>query len=281
MIRLTAIAVAAAVASPVHTAEAPATGAGAGDPAGLVRSWAETLDVDDGAVEQIARYSAEEENLGPDYPAELASRVRRLLIGDAARALATLAAYRDEPVVEAEFLDAGFANPDGGDPESPAQRDFEEGFIRIESRAFIPAAGVTPQRALEVFSSPRFRMDCSSRIKRIWRQDGLSCVEVGGVTAIMSPTTACSQVTDLKEAGVASQHSQAVSNPGGDDYQTVYFKESLKTFVAVHGGLVYHYIHYTRSVKLGRIKRTFGRGKIEDSEMTKIVELQRRLSNGD
>jgi hypothetical protein len=44
---------------------------------------------------------------------------------------------------------------------------------------------------------------------------------------------------------------------------------------------VYHYIHYTRSVKLGAIKRTFGRGKIEDSEMSKILELQRRLSDGD
>jgi hypothetical protein len=265
----------------VLVTDEPAPGAAARDYAAVVSQWAQTLAVEEAAVEQIARYSQEEDDMGDAYPAALAANVRRLLIEDAARALATLPTYKGEPMVEAEFLEAGFADPSGEKPEENHQRKFEEGFIRIESRAFIAADRVTPQQALELFSSPQFRMDCSSRIERIWPEDGLSCVEVGGVKAIMSPTMACSRVDGMDDPEVASQHSQSVSNPGDDDYQTVYFKESLKTFIAVDGGLVYHYIHYTRSVKLGSIKRTFGRGKIEDSEMSKILELQRRLSDGD
>jgi hypothetical protein len=273
------LAIAGALLAAVPEASAPV--AQSRDYAAVVSDWARTLAVEEAAVEQIARYSREEDELGDAYPADVAAKVRSLLIGDAARALATLPSFRGEPVVEAEFLESGFADPSGEAPGEKHQREFEDGFIRIESRAFIAADGVTPQQALELFSSPRFRMDVSSRIERIWPADGLSCVEVGGVTAIMSPTMACSRVDDMIELDVASQHSQAVSNPGGDDYQTVYFKESLKTFVAADGGVVYHYIHYTRSVKLGSIKRAFGRGKIEDSEMSKILELQRRLSDGD
>jgi hypothetical protein len=269
------------VAAPfVFGASAPVSGAAAPDVAALFTAWGDSLPLDEAIAGQIARYSREEDDLGDAYPASLAAAVRRLLLGDAKRALAKLPREPSEPVVEVEYLDAGFAN-DGLEPDNDHQRDFEKGFIRVESFAFIPAKEVDPERALELYTSPQFRMDVSSRIERIWQEDGLSCIEVGGVTAILSPTQYCNRVDALIQPGLACEHSQTVANPGGDDYQTVYFKESLKTFVAMEGGLAYHYINYTRTVKLGRIKRTFGRGQIEGSEMDKIRELERRLSDGD
>jgi hypothetical protein len=259
----------------------PATEAGVPDYAAALAGWGDSLELYDGVVEQIERYSAENHDLGRAYAEALAADVRRLVFGDAALAMKGLPTVPGEPVVEVEYLEPGFAVADGNEPDAKHQREFEEGFIRIESLAFIEAEGVTPAQALALFTSPRFRMDVSHRIERIWEEGGLSCIEVGGVTAIMAPTQACNRTEELVEAGLAAQHSQVVANPGGDDFQTVYFKESLKSFVAVEGGLAYHYINYTRTVKLGALKRTFGRGRIEASEKDKIRELQRRLLDGE
>ena len=181
--------------------------------------------------------------------------------------------------MEESYLDPGFADPDGREPDSKDRRKFEEGFIRIEALVFLKTGKVTPERALSFYTDPGFRMAMSSRIKRIWMEDSLSCVEVKGIRGLLSPTFGCNRVDEIVTSSWASQHSQVVSNPGGDDYQTIYFKESLKTFTSVPGGLILHYINYTRAPKLGSIKRKIGRGKIEDSELKKIRELQNRLLN--
>ncbi len=242
-----------------------------------VVAWSRALAIDPRVVEQIDRYSAEEDDLGDGYSAQIAERLRTLLIFDVSRGLRDLSAAPAEPLVEVAFPDPGFADPDRREPDAKNQRKFEEGFIRIEAHVFLKTDGVTPERALEMYTAPSFRMEMSSRIKNIWTEDSLSCVEVNGIKALLSPTYGCNRTTVAVRPGWASQHSQVVSNPGGDDYQTTYFKESLKTFVAVPGGLVLYYINYTRAVKLGSIKRKLGRGKIEDSELEKIQELQKRL----
>lgn len=265
-------AVGASVAAPAF---APQTA----DPASRLAAWIEQLPLDDRVVAQISRYSEEKDDLGAEYPERTAAAMRSLVLNDVKRALSGLSAGGDT-VVEAEFMEAGFMDPEGREPDDKHARQFEEGFIRTEATAFIGIEGVTPERALKIYASAEFRMDVSSRIKRIYDDGGSSCIEVKGVKALLSPVFYCNDVVELVEPGLASEHSQVVSNPGDGDYQTVYFKESVKTFVAVPGGLAYHYINYIRAVKLGSIKKSFGRGKIEDSEKDKLKELQRRLSDG-
>ena len=58
---------------------------------------------------------------------------------------------------------------------------------------------------------------------------------------------------------------------------TVYFKESLKTCIAVPDGIALHYANYTWTGKLGSIKRHFGRKSIIESREKAIQELQARL----
>jgi hypothetical protein len=256
----------------------------AGLPAGegyvtLVSEWGSELEMDPRVVEQIEAYSREKDDLGEIYPSTLAAEVRRLVFADAARALANLPSAPGEPSIDVSFLDAGFAAKGGTPTEDKNQREFEEGFIRTEVLAYIQVEDVTPEAALRVYTSSEFRMEVSSRIKRIWAEGNLSCYEVKGVRALLSPTLACNRIDELVRGEVASEHSQVVANPGDDDYQTVYFKESLKTFVAAPGGLVLHYINYTRAVKLGSIKRSFGRGKIAESEEKKIRGLELRFSD--
>jgi hypothetical protein len=246
----------------------------------VIAQWGEQLDLDERIVEQIDRYSREEDDLGDSYAPVIAAAVRRLVFQDAVYALGNLPDVGGEPSVEVTYLKSGFAVPDGKEPDDDHQRGFEEGYIRIEVVARFEIQGLTPEQALRAYTSPEFRMSTSSRIKRIWADGDLSCIEVKGVRALLSPTLACNRIDEFIRPGLASQHSQVVSNPGGDDYQTVYYKESLKTFVAVPNGLALHYINYTRAVKLGSLKKSLGRGRIVDSEEEKIQELKTRFANG-
>ena len=262
---------------------AAATGvdAPAGDDyASIIGEWGESLELDARVVEQVELYSQEENELGKSYPAKIAAEIRNLILGDAARGLQKPRPANGEPLIDVAFLEPGFAQDQGKEPDSKDQRKFEEGFIRIEVLAYFEVEGVVPGEALRKYSSKDLRMKTSSRIERIWEEDSLSCVEVKGVKALLSPTLACNRIDELVRPALASQHSQVVSNPGGENYQTVYFKESIKTFVAAPGGLLLHYINYTRAVKLGSIKRALGRGKIKESEEKKIRELQSRLADG-
>jgi hypothetical protein len=249
-------------------------------PPAVLAGWLDRFPPDAEVIAQIDRYSQEEENLGPGYAAAIAASLRSLIVTAAAKALADPAAAPVEPAIDVLFPDAGFADPDGREPDRKSQRKFEEGFIRTEALVFLKTGDATPGEALHAYTDPAFRMEMSSRIKRIWDEDSLSCVEVKGITGLLSPTLGCNRVRELVLPDLAAQHSQVVSNPGGDDYQTIYYKESLKTFVSVPGGLVLHYINYTRAVKLGSIKRKIGGGKIADKEERKIRELPGRLSNG-
>lgn len=247
--------------------------------ASLLSEWGGELEMDPRVLEQIGLYSGEKDDLGEKYPSVIAARLRRAVFADAARALGNLPSAPGEPFIDVSFLDAGFANEDATPTDDRHQREFEEGFIRTEVLAYIQAEDVTPEEALRVYTSSEFRMKVSSRIERIWSDGDLSCYEIKGVKALLSPTLACNRIDEFIRGEIASEHSQVVANPGGDDYQTVYFKESLKTFVAVPGGLALHYVNYTRAVKLGSIKRRFGRGKIAASEERKIRELERRFSD--
>jgi hypothetical protein len=249
-------------------------------PPSVLAGWLDRFPPDADVIAQIERYSREEDDLGPGYAVAMAASLRALILDAAARGLADPAAAPDEPAIDVSFLDPGFADPDGREPDLKARRKFEEGFIRTEALVFLKTGDATPGQALRAYTDPAFRMEMSSRIKRIWDEDSLSCVEVKGITGLLSPTLGCNRVRELILPDLAAQHSQVVSNPGGDDYQTIYYKESLKTFVSVPGGLVLHYINYTRAVKLGSIKRKIGGGKIADKEEKKIRELPGRLSNG-
>ena len=146
--------------------------------------------------------------------------------------------------------------------------------MRIEMVACLNGDDIDAEWALRAYTEPDFRMRVSSQIARIWPEDGNSCVETKGVTALLSPTIACNHITEFLTSDVASQHSQVVSKPIDDDYQTVYFKESVKTFVVMDGVLALHYVNFTRSVKLGRVKRWAGTGKIKESEQRAAAELQ-------
>jgi hypothetical protein len=179
-----------------------------------------------------------------------------------------------EPFVKAEFPSAGFATEEPDD----ADERFESGFVRTEMVACFQADSLDPAALLEIYTSPDFRMEVEGRLERIWQEDGLSCVETGGMWALLDPTLACNRIDRFAEDGIAAEHSQVVWNQGEDPFQDIYFKESLKTFVRIPEGVALHYINYSRTIRLGRLKRALGRGKIEGSQENNARALAERIS---
>ena len=124
-----------------------------------------------------------------------------------------------------------------------------------------------------------FRMEMSSRTKRIWDEGGTSCVETQKKTFVPAMMS-CNRITEIDGDSFSAQHSQVVSNPGGDGYQVVYFKESIKAFVSVPGGLLLYYINYSRSKRVTGIAHGLVRGKLKGTEEDAIALLAEKLAGG-
>ncbi len=242
--------------------------------AAMVANWCDTLEVDERIPAEIKRF--EDGRLDDAYAMSLAVDVRRLVFDSASARLEALAKGQCAPFVEVTFEEAGFASP-GGEPASELEREFEEAFIRTEVLACLQVDDVTPEDVLRTYTDPEFRKNVSSRIARIWSEGGDSCIETKGFRPFLESTLVCNRIDELHTEELAAQHSQVVSNPGGDDHQAVYFKESLKTFVKIPGGMALHYVNYTRTVKLGGLRKRIGRKKIADSQEDAVDELRKIL----
>ena len=245
------------------------------DPGATVRRWGADLPVEPGIQAEIRRFTNDGETLGQTYAAALAQGIKKQVFEAAAKNLAQIDAGKMEPFFDVTFPDPGFATGQSEKELSDAQKKFESGFVRTEFRTFV-ACDDTPRDALRIYTSEAFRLKTSSRTKRIWIDGGNSCVETEGkmfVPAMMS----CNHIDELHEPGMSLQHSQVVSNPGGRDYQVVYFKESLKTITKVDGGLIVHYINFSRSMKINSIAKKFVKGALQDSQLEAIAELHKEL----
>jgi hypothetical protein len=238
-----------------------------------VVAWIDSLGTDPGVIAELERFERDEGDWPDDTPQRLADAFRQRVRDDVARAMRRIASGDTSEYVRVNFLSPRDFERGGKQTEDKRGREFEEGVIRTEQIAFFRGEDTPPTEALELFVDPEFRRQTTSRIESLEEEGDLSCLKTGGITGLLSPTWACNRVTYLKTDAVAAEHSQVVSNPGDDDYHPIYFKESVKVFVATDGGLALFYINYTRGAKLGSFKKKFGRGKIEDSQRERAAAL--------
>lgn len=231
-----------------------------------VIAWIDSLEVDPGVVEQLQRFEQDEGDWPDDTPERLIQAFRGRIHDEVTRAVRRIEGGDASEYVQVSFLSPQDFAYDRDETEDKRGRKFEEGVIRIEQVAHFPGIELSPAEALATFVDPEFRKATTSRIEALEEDGDLSCLRVGGVTGLMSPTWACNRLSYFDSPSVAAEHSQVVSNPGDDDFQTIYFKESVKAFVATGDGLALFYINYTRGAKLGSFKKKLGRGRIEDSQ---------------
>ncbi len=247
-------------------------------PVSLLTAWGDTLSIDSRVLAEITRYADEKGDFSDGYAERLAQGVRRLIFDAVDARLRAALDGECEPVVDVFFPKPGFAVEESEAPTLKSETKFEKSFVRTEMVACFDVDGVSPEEALRIYTSTEFRMRVASRIERIWDEAGENCVKVSGVTAVMGPMNSCSRITELHAPGLASHHSQTVSNDGDEGNQLVFFKESVKTFVATPDGLVLHYINYSRTTGMGALKKKIGRGKIRGSQERAVEELQRIFS---
>lgn len=238
-----------------------------------INEWLGALPLDPGVTAELHRFSADE----GDWPAGTEERLARIfrdrILADVGRAVDRIATGDHEEWVRVNYLEpADFAH-DGAETTDKQGRKFEEGIIRTEQVAFFPGISTPADEALRQFVDPEFRKQTSSRIEEIHEEDGVSCIRTKGLWGLLEPTSSCNRIVLLNSAALAAEHSQVISNPGGKDFQPVYFKESVKVFFATDAGLLLYYINYTRSAKLGSFKKKLGRGKIEDSQRDRAAAL--------
>jgi hypothetical protein len=250
---------------------------GTEDPVSALALWGQNLELDPRVVTEIEFFDENRGDLGEGYALRLANGVRDLVFYEARGRLRALLEGKCDSFIDVSFPDPGFAAKKNGGKTSRQARDFEKGFVRTEVVAVFET-DASPEEALEIYTSPQFRMSVSSRIKRIWDEGEESCIEIDGVKILLSPTLSCNRISELNRRGVVAQHSQVVSNGGDGGYQRVFFKESLKTFVAIPEGLALHYINYTRTVDLGGVSKLVARRKIAGSQEEAINELRRRIA---
>jgi hypothetical protein len=236
--------------------------------------WLDSLEVDPGVNQQLERFENHEGDWPDDTPDRLIDAFRQRIHDDVTRALARIAAGDHSEFVSVNFLSPRDFAQGGNETGDKRGRKFEEGVIRTEQLAFYPGIARSPGEALGIFVDPEFRRATTSRIEALEEDGDLSCLRTGGITGLMSPTWACNRVTYFDTPTVAAEHSQVVSNPGDEDFQTIYFKESVKVFVATADGLALFYINYTRGAKLGSLKKKLGRGRIEDSQRERADALR-------
>jgi hypothetical protein len=248
----------------------------------VVDRWAASLPLDPGVDRELERYGGERRQALPEaYRSALALYLRGRVTAEAGARIQEFLEGGCTPFVHVSFGPDAAALPPEFRVSGSMETRFVDGLTRVESVACFSADGLAAKGALELYTSPDFRRASESRIREIREEGDLSCVETAGVPALLAPSRACNRITHLIQGPIASEHSQVVSNGEGSRLQPIYFKESLKTFVEVPGGLAFHYVNYTRSADLGAISRGIGRRAVKDAEERRIREFRRRLSSPD
>jgi hypothetical protein len=152
-------------------------------------------------------------------------------------------------------------------------------WVRAEVVACFQGDLTDPEEVLDIYTSPEFRMATETRIRSIDEDEGESCVATRGVPGLLAPSRACNRIERYSGGRIAAEHSQVISNPGAEagGVQEVYFKESLKTFVVIPGGMALHYVNISRTADLGRLGRWVGARSIREGEERKSEGLRARL----
>ena len=244
---------------------------------GDLAGWGGSLDLDPRISREILRFQ-DESGLSPAQAQAFAGAIRSRIFSSAGERVAQLQTGECTPFVDVTMGKSDLPLPEGsGGKEKKAWEGFEESLIRTEMVACLETEITDAEAVLQLYVSPEFRMVAESRIIDMWDDEEGACMETKGVLSLVEPTRVCNRIQDFRADGVAAQHSQVVFNAGEKPYQDVYFKESLKTFVRIPGGMALHYINFARAGGLGRIERWAGPGQIRGSQEGNVKELQRRL----
>jgi len=256
----------------------PTFGAGQAVGTPSLAGWGTSLEVDPRIPREILRFQEGGTALGEDLARTFAMAIRSRVFTSAGRQVDLLLNGECKP-----FVDVSMGTPDSlSAPEvsgdlKKAWEKFGDSVVRTEMVACLETDIPDPAEVLQLYVSPEFRMVAEGRIIDMWEGPEGQCMETKGVLRLVDPTRVCNRIQDFRGEGVAAQHSQVVFNEGKKPYQDVYFKESLKTFVRIPGGMALHYINYARVGGLGRLERWAGPGQIRGSQEGNVEELRKRL----
>ena len=238
-------------------------------------AWLERLSVDPRVLIEIGRFRSDGEPLNADYVDRQADALRQAVATHFHDWLATVRENGCQAFDRVGYTEPGFLGVTPGDG---AAEDFEDGFLFVEVAACFADLKSTPEEALAKYTAPEFRMDVSSSVVSITLEGDRECVETKGYPLVMSPTLACNVIHHYLEDGLAIEHSQVVANGDPEEYDTVFFKESLKAFLGLDSRLSFYYVNYARVSRPGRFKKPLARKIVSRSLNNALERLDEVLS---
>ncbi len=236
--------------------------------------WLASLPLDARIADEMGRFTHDDLELSEPFRSARVASMRELVTMEVDQAVAALLLGPCEASVEVTY-----PWQNDNDQEVEAEKEFSKSFIRTEMFACFETSLEDPTAALEIYTDGEFRKEASSRIEEVWAEGDLSCVETDGIAALLSPTKSCNSIRRFSASRMAAEHSQVVWNEGQDPYQDIYYKESVKTFLRIPGGLALHYLNYSRTTNMGRMQRWLGTGSIEDSQKDSAELMEERLAD--
>jgi hypothetical protein len=177
-------------------------------------------------------------------------------------------------MTDVEFLDGDSIKYPPNWQLSSAEKEFEDGFVRVEAIACLRNSDA--KKAMTIFLDNDFRIHSLAQLSFSKYQSGLLCEGTSSVPFVASATSQCMNLQRYSGAGAEAVYGTIASNTPGA--QPVYFRENLVTFVDLpSGGVGAHLVMWARADKIAGIFHGPARGKLSSAQRDAFAELDRRM----
>ena len=238
-------------------------------------SWEESTSIDPRLYAQMDLFSAGDKSLARDYEVGFSQAIKDDIFRRSKSEVDLFRAGTCEPATYADFLDSDLIPiPAKNLRAGPAEREFEDGLVRIEATACLHNSDA--KKAMSIFLNNDFRLESLSLVSSSRYEGPLLCESTSGVPLISAGTSQCMALNRLEEPGTEAVFGAIVSNTPG--FQPVYFRENLVTFVDLpNGGTGASLIMYGRVENIAGIFHGIASRALQSAQRGAFSDLDRRM----
>lgn len=160
------------------------------------------------------------------------------------------------------------------DSKSSAAKDFESGFISIDTTFCFQ--GASPEKVIELYSAPEFQQSSVSTINESVRKGDLVCEKTTAPT--IGNSHYCYNQEIQKNQNYIISFSFNVWNDILENADApVYFREVVVSATQIQNNTQFHLQTLVRGPKLGFFQKIFAKGAIESEQQSVYEKMKQRL----
>jgi len=241
---------------------------------GELKTWQASTQTDSRLYEQMSRFSSDGNPLKGAFEAAFTDNIKYDVFWRANNQVDQFRSGHCTPATNVGFLDSDSLHYPAKWQLSAVEKDFEDGFVRVESVACLKHGDAA--KAMRIFLDNDFRLKSLAQLSSSKYEGGLLCEGTSKVPLVTSATSQCMALQRLEGAGIQSVYGMIVGNTSG--FQPVYFRQNLVTFVDMpDGSVAAHLVIYGRADTIASILHGPARSKLRSAQQDAFAELDRRL----